>query len=85
MLDIAVLAGIGVSFASVLLVFGCVCQLFKKSPPGFSVRLYISLVPGNAQFEIFDFKNSRFLKGKKNLIYIIAILVHQLNLFLLQI
>lgn len=81
MLDIAVLAGIGVSFASVLLVFGCVCQLFKKSPPGFSVRLYI----GNAQFEIFDFKNSRFLKGKKNLIYIIAILVHQLNLFLLQI
>nr|XP_022315834.1 serine/threonine-protein kinase LMTK2-like isoform X3 [Crassostrea virginica] len=36
MLDIAVLAGIGLSFASVLLVLGCVCQLFKKSTPGFS-------------------------------------------------
>ncbi|XP_062567208.1 serine/threonine-protein kinase LMTK2-like isoform X2 [Saccostrea cucullata] len=36
MLDIAVLAGICLSFASVLLVFGCICQLFKKSSPEFS-------------------------------------------------
>ncbi|XP_061182070.1 serine/threonine-protein kinase LMTK2-like isoform X2 [Saccostrea echinata] len=36
MLDIAVLAGICLSFASVLLVFGCICQLFKKSSHEFS-------------------------------------------------
>lgn len=70
MLDIAVLAGIGVSFASVLLVFGCVCQLFKKSPPGFSVRLFcptlyhLCQVTHNLKF--FILKNSRFLKRKKN-------------------
>lgn len=70
MLDIAVLAGIGVSFASVLLVFGCVCQLFKKSPPGFSVSLFcptlyhLCQVTHNLKF--FILKNSRFLKRKKN-------------------
>lgn len=30
----------------------------------------ISLVPGNAQFEIFDFKKFKIFKRKKNLIYI---------------
>lgn len=65
MLDIAVLAGIGVSFASVLLVFGCVCQLFKKSPPGFSVRLFCPTLYHLSQFEIFDFKKFKIFKRKK--------------------
>lgn len=70
MLDIAVLAGIGLSFASVLLVFGCICQLFKKSPAGFSVRLICPT--------FFHLCQVRFLKRKKNLIYMVAIhvLVH---------
>lgn len=71
MLDIAVLAGIGVSFASVLLVFGCVCQLFKKSPPGFSVRLFcptlyhLCQVTHSLKFLIL--KNSRKRKKNSNL------------------
>lgn len=74
MLDIAVLAGICLSFASVLLVFGCVCQLFKKSPPGFSVRLFCPTlyhcltykpVPGNAQFGNFNIKKIKIFKRKK--------------------
>lgn len=69
MLDIAVLAGIGLSFASVLLVFGCICQLFKKSPAGFSVRLicptFFHLCLGNAQFDIFNIKKFKIFKKKK--------------------
>lgn len=77
MLDIAVLAGIGLSFASVLLVFGCICQLFKKSPAGFSVRLicptFFHLCQVMHSLIFLILKNSRFLKRKKNLIYMIAI------------
>ncbi|XP_048757628.2 uncharacterized protein LOC125667960 isoform X2 [Ostrea edulis] len=58
MLDIAVLAGVGLSLASVLLVFGCICQLFKKSPQGFST-FDNDVEAGHAQgFSIFSTQNA---------------------------